>query len=411
MNGKATAKRGPFDDFAKYVSAAAVGRLRGLGHDFLETRREGPCVWDADGKRYFDCFAGAGTFNLGRRPPRVVAALQQAMGLIDQGNFPMISIEKARLASALADFTPGGLECAVYAVSRGEAFEFACKLSRGFTGRPELIAFAGGWHGETGFAMSLSTRPDQPLFAPLVPRARIIPFGDLAAAKIAVTGLTAAVFLEPLQAENHCRAFDGDFLRELEKHCRAVGALLVVDETQTGFGRTGRRFAFERFGIEPDMLLVGEALGAGVFPIAATIYQQRLNAFMNLHPLIHLSTFGGSDIGCRVAAEALAAYDEVRPWENAAKLGPRLAEGLAKIQKDAPRVVDDVAGEGMLFSLRLATPAKARDLCKRLAREGVLAAPGAVETRSVVVRPCLTASADDIGEILRAVGRAAGKKN
>jgi acetylornithine/succinyldiaminopimelate/putrescine aminotransferase len=410
MSPKRTAVADPFDDFAAFVGPGAVARLRGLGHDFLETRRAGPCVWDAAGKRYFDCFAGAGTFNLGRRPPRIVAALQRALTLTDQGNFAMISIEKARLAATLADFTPGGLDCAVFSVVRGETVEFACKLARGFTGRPELIAFAGGWHGETGFALSLSTRPDQPHFAPLTPRTRLIPFGDIDAARQAITGQTAAVFFEPVQAENHGRAFAGDFLRDLERHCRAVGALLVADETQTGFGRTGKRFAVERAGVDPDMLIVGEALGAGIFPIAATIYQQRLNAFMNDHPLIHLSTFGGSDLGCLVALEALAVYEETRPWENAEKLGVRLREGLEKIAAARPRVIESVAGVGLLLSLQLATPAKARDFCKALAKEGVLAMPGAVEKRAVVLRPCLTITAADADEIVAAVGRAAKGK-
>ncbi|MCP4688679.1 MAG: aspartate aminotransferase family protein, partial [Desulfobacterales bacterium] len=308
-------------DYGNLFSRAGLARLKALGHDIIPVKKEGAFIIDFEGRRFVDCITAGGIFNLGRRPRAIVDEFKKAMVSVDQGNFPLISREKARLAEALAAFTPGALECSVFSVSRGEAFEFACKLSRGFTKRPELIAVDGSWFGQTGFALSLSERKDKKDFGPPLPGTRIIEFGNDKAALEAVTAETAAVFLEPIQAENHCREAHGERLAALKKICRDAGALLVFDETQTNMGRTGKKFAFEHCGVEPDILILGEAVAGGVFPITATIYTQRLNAFMNDHPLIHLSTFGGSDLGCAVTCKALEVYEETRPWENARETG------------------------------------------------------------------------------------------
>ncbi|NLH47635.1 MAG: aspartate aminotransferase family protein [Myxococcales bacterium] len=407
MSANQPTRQALLDDYARFVSPAQVARLRALGHDFIESRREGPDVYDQDGRQYLDCYSSAGIYNLGRRQPELLAELRQAMRETDQGNFPMISREKARLAAALAAFVPGALECTMFSVVRGEAFDFACKLARGYTRRPELIAPEGSWFGQTGFAVSLSTRADKRDFAPLVPETKIIPFGDAAAARAAIGPRTAAVFLEPRQTENHCRPASADYLRALRRLCTETGVLLVLDETQTGLGRTGKRFAFEHAGIEPDVLIIGEALGAGVFPIAATLFTPAINKFMNAHPLIHLSTFGGSDLGCRIGARALEIYAAVAPWENAAALGRSLQEKLQTIAARHSRLIESIAGDGLLYSLAFAGPAEAEAFCRRLAAHGVLAVPGKVATNTVVLRPNLTIGQAEADRLLQAVEKAA----
>ncbi len=401
------AKAGLFRDYSRIVSSAHVKNLKSLGLDIIEARREGPYVHDTEGNRYLDCNTAGSIFNLGRRHPEVVSELSRAMHGTDQGNFPMISREKAALAKSLAAFVPGELDCSVFSVVRGEAFDFACKLARGFTERGELIALDGSWFGQTGFALSLSERADKEDFAPLVPEVRILSHGDPAAAQGLITKKTAAVVLEPVQAENHCRVPDGDWLRALRRICRRAGALLIFDETQTGLGRTGRRFAFEHFDVLPDVLIMGEALGAGLFPIAATLFTQRINRFLNRHPLIHLSTFGGSDLGCVVARKALEVYEGTRPWENASRLGSRLRSGIERIIESHGSVIRSVAGMGLLLSIDLKTPAKARSFCKKMAGAGVLASPGEVAKHTVVLRPGLTITQRGVDQILKGVSVAA----
>lgn len=398
------ATEGLLDQYAKLVSGAQVKRLRELGHDFIEVGRDGPYLIASDGRRFLDCHCAAGVYNLGRRNEEVAQALHQALAATDQGNFPMISKEKMELAERLAEFIPGKLECSFFSVVRGETFELACKLSRGFTGKKKLLAVEGCRFGQTSFAMSLSGGPEFENYAPLIPQTELLPFGDLEAAAQTIDKNTAAVFLEPVQAENDCRVLEASYLQALREICDRTGALLVIDETQTGLGRTGRRFAYQEAGIEPDILIIGEALGGGMFPIAATVYTQRINSFMNEHPLIHLSTFGGSDLGCMVAKRALEVYEKEKPWANAAKCGIQLKTGLVALIGQGP--IQAVNGAGLLLSLDLGNPEKATAFCRALAAEGVLAVPGELAKGSVVLRPALTIGDPEVKLLLQAVAAA-----
>jgi len=389
---------------AELVTQGRLERLHDLGHDFLEAKREGAYIYDEQGTRYLDAHGAAGVFNLGRRHPELAGELKRALRETDIGNFPMISLEKAHLAKALADFVPGPLECSIFSVVRGEAMDAACKVARGFTGRPELITVDGGWYGQTGFALSLSDRKDRDSYAPLIPDVRVMPFGELDAARKAITSRTAAVILEPIQAENNCRAASPGYLKGLLGLCQQNGAVLIVDETQTGFGRTGSKFAYEVSGIEPDILVLGEALAGGMFPIAATLLTQRVNAFMNAHPLIHLSTFGGADVGCRVALKAIEIYERDQPWRNAAAMGERLSSGLRQlIREAAASPVRSVAGKGLLLSLEFGSPEAAKQFCKAAATHGLLVVPGEVAASTVVLRPMLKISPEQVGEIVASV--------
>lgn len=402
-------KSAVFQGYSELINASQVKNLRAIGHGLIEAKRAGAVVVDTDGNQYIDCDCSDGIFNLGRLNGEVAAAAKKAIWETDQGNFPMISREKAALASSLAKFVPGKPECSVFSVVRGEAFDFACKLARGATSRTMLVSPDGGWYGQMGFALSLSERKDKDLFEPLIPATQVIPYGDLEAARKAINSSTAAFFIEPVQAENHCRMPDPDYLKSISEICQRTGTMLVFDETQCGMGRTGKKFAYDHFGVEPDILIIGESLGAGIFPIAATIFTQELNEFMNDHPLIHLSTFGGSDMGCSVALKALEVYRNKRPWENAAKAGKSLKSGIEKIIARYKGVILSVQGEGLLLSMNLKSAAKARAFCKNLAKTGVLASPGQVASSSVVLRPALTISGKMINAVLSAINDVASK--
>jgi putrescine aminotransferase len=394
-------------DYGRLISEAHLERLRALGHDFIEIAAEGSYLTDDNGRRYLDCYGGAGIFNLGRRPQVVTEALRRGLRLTDQGNFPMISIEKAKAAERLGRFVPGPAECMLFGVVRGEAFDSACKLARGVTAKRDLVAPMGSWFGETGFALSLSTRPDRDEFGPLVPGARIESLSSVEDVARAVTRDTAAVLVEPFQAENHCACLSREVMSALAMRCREVGAVLVVDETQTGFGRTGRRFGFEHFDLLPEAVVLGESLGAGVFPICGLLLSQRLNTFLNAHPLIHLSTFGGSDLGCTVACAALEEYERTAPWENAARQSVKIRTALERVVDREGRGIRSVAGAGLLLSLDLGESSSAIAFCKALAGEGVFAKPGKVAKRTVVLRPPLTIGDAETEVLISAVVKAA----
>ena len=246
----------------------------------------------------------------------------------------------------------------------------------------------------------MSDRKDKDSYGPLIPDVRVMPFGDLDAARKTISSKTAAVILEPVQAENHCRIASPGYLKGLADLCREHGAVLILDETQTGFGRTGLKFAYEAAGIAPDILVLGEALGGGMFPIAATLLTQRVNAFMNAHPLIHLSTFGGADVGCRVACKAIKIYIREEPWRNAAAMGERLLSGLRELKRGAGSQIRDVGGKGLLLSIDLGSPEDAKRFCKAAAEHGLLVVPGEVAAQTVVIRPPLKISPEQVDEIL-----------
>jgi len=390
---------------ARLFSPGHAEARKRLGHDFREAKREGAWVWDEAGQRFLDGISGAGTFNLGRRHPELAQALKEAARATDQGNFPMISREKAALAADLAEFVGNGLECSVFAVVRGEALECACKVARGASGRAGLVTPEGGWYGQTGFALSLSQRPDKELYGPLIPEVATVPFGDLAVLAEQITTKTAAFILEPIQVENGCRAVSPEYAQAIRERCTATGALLVVDETQTGFGRTGAKFAFEALGIAPDLLIVGEALGGGIFPIAATLLTQRVNRFLNAHPMIHLSTFGGADQGCEVARKALEIYRRDQPWENAVAVGERLRSGLTRLRGTHPETLRSVTGSGLVLALEFGTAQQAERCCRLAAARGVLVLPGRVATNTVVIRPSLLLTVEEADYLVAALAR------
>jgi acetylornithine/succinyldiaminopimelate/putrescine aminotransferase len=392
--------------FGRHVSPSHVRQLAEIGLDFVEAGGEGSWLLDEDGNRYLDCYGSGGTFLLGRHHPDLVASLRRAMKQTDQGNFPMISEEKVALARELARFCPGDLECTVFSVMRGETIEFACKIARGVTRRAGILALAGGWHGETGFAMALSDRTDHDRFGPGIPGIRRMSWGDPSALLDSIDRDTAAVVLEPMQVENGCRVVPADLLVEIRRRCDRRGALLVLDETRTALGWTGYRFASEPSGVVPDMMILGESLGGGLFPIAATVFTQRVNAFLNRHPLIHLSTFGGSDVGCTVAREMLAVCERVLPWTLAGECGAVLGKGLGMAARANPDVVESIRGAGMVWSLNTPDQATAKSLCRQLRVNGVVAMPGNVQRNTVVLRPSLLATRDELAFLVKAVEKA-----
>jgi len=390
----------------KVFSAGLVNLLRARGHAFLEQGYAGSWTHDAAGASLLDCSSSGGACNLGRKNAAIVERFKKAIYETDQGNFVMPSQEKALLARRIADFVPGDLDCVLFGVTRGESMDAACKLARGFTARPGLVTVDGGCYGESGFALSLSAKPGKEQFGQLIPGIKVIPFGDEASAAKAIGHRTAAVVMEPIQAENHCRTADTRYYARVRGLCDSAGAKLIFDETQSGFGRTGTRFFFEQTGVSPDILIIGEALAAGMFPMTAMVFTPELKHFFDIHPLIHLCTFGGHDLGCLVAMKALDEYERLEPWNDAASTGEVLLKELGALAgKQAGKVVS-VSGRGLLLSLKLKSPEAAVRFCAAASQAGLLADTGRIDRASVIIRPSLLIDAQEAGRIVDGVATA-----
>ena len=402
---------GPIKKFDKqrYLSEAEKLFGKGIVHwlsenslDFLEEKREGVFLYDENGNKYIDGYSSAGTYNLGRRHFKVQESLKKAINITDQGNFIAMSGEKALLAEKLADFFPNTIEGFLFSVVRGEAMDAACKLARGFTGRSELMTVDGGWYGQTGFALSLSENEIKKKFGNLIPDTRTIPFNDQNAASKAISKKTAAVIIELIQTENGCREVDQAYLKNIRSLCDTHGVLLIIDETQTGFGRTGAKFSCDHFDILPDIIVFGEAISSGLFPMCGMGFTSRVKKFFDEHPLIHMHTFGGHDIGCVVASDTLEIYEKMQPWNNAKHQGKRFRNMLEKLKTNYEPLIK-IQGQGLLLSLIFSAKEQARQFCIQAKNNGVILLQGEVESKSVIIRPPLTISDEEIDMMTKAI--------
>jgi len=400
---KAVTRADIFKDAKKVFSASYVNMLSDKGHDFLEQGYEGSFTFDSEGKRCLDCYTSGAVFNLGRKNAAIIQRFKKAIYETDQGNFVMPSQEKALLARRIAEFMPANLDCVLFGVTRGESMDAACKLARGFTARPGLVTVDGGCYGESGFALSLTDRPGKEQFGRLIQGVKVIPFGNIGAAKNAIGAKTAAVVMEPMQAENHCRSADPEYYQQIRTLCDTYGAKLIFDETQSGFGRTGTRFFFEQLGVQPDILIVGEAITSGIFPMTAMVFTPELKGFFDIHPLIHLCTFGGHDLGCMVAMTALDEYDRLEPWENARSLGDKLIEDLKALAGAYPDLITSVTGKGLLISLNFLSHETAVEFCCGARVGGLLVNTGRIDLLSVLIRPSLLITPDEVSQIVEGI--------
>jgi putrescine aminotransferase len=268
------------------MSSKRVLGWRRVGLDTLEHRREGCYVWDVDGKRYIDCYNSAGVFNVGRANPVIRQALIDAIATDDIGDFLLISEAKALLAARLSEITPGDLNCVMYGVGGGEANDYAIKLARGVTGKPNIIAMERAYHGHTGFSLAAIGRERyQAPFLPMMPGFKRVPLNDLDALERAMASDTAAVMLEPIQGEGGIHCASAGFLRGARELCNRYGALLILDEVQTGCGRTGRMFCSEHCGVVPDIMTVGKSMSGGYYPIAATVFNPASTSSISAIPM------------------------------------------------------------------------------------------------------------------------------
>ncbi len=402
-----TAREQALADFARYVNPQKVRVMRAAGLDVVEGRRDGAWVWDLDGRRFLDCFTSAGSFNVGRRHPRVVAAMHEAVDHLDHGNFLLCSAQKAALARKLAEISPEGLSCTTFGTGGGEAVDFALKLARGATRRAKIVSMVNGYHGHTGFALSAAGRDAyRAPFEPLMEGFVRVPFGDVGAVREAVDEDTAAVILEPVQGEGGVVVSPAGYLEALREVCDSSGAMLVVDEIQTGFGRTGRWFASEHSGVLPDIMTVAKSLGGSLVSISATVYTEELREFLIPNPFVHLSTFGGSDLACAVALATIQVIEEENLVENAARMGALLIDGLRTLARDRPEVVAEVRGVGLMTGLKYRDDSMGPRMSFQLAQHGVLAVYTGNDPSVMRIMPPLTVDADQVAFLLESLDAA-----
>jgi putrescine aminotransferase len=337
------------DLYTRHVnkSLASLARLVAAP---VEVAASGSKVRGSDGHTYLDC-GGFGVFLLGHCHPAVVAAVRQQLARNPLATRLFLNPELAQAAEDLAGIAPPGLDYVFLTNSGAEATELALKLAR-LAGKRHVVAMHGGFHGKTLGALSVTGRAQyRDPFGPLLPMVDFVPFGDPGAIRAALTK-QSAVLLEPVQAEAGVRLPPDGYLRQVRQACTEAGAVMILDEIQSGMGRLGAWWGADLAGVAPDLLLAGKILGGGVMPVGGVVATARLFAPLNADPLLHSSTFAGSPLAAAAVTATISAIKSEGLIERARDLGQKVRELAAEaVAAHCPHLVTEVRGEGLLIGV------------------------------------------------------------
>ena len=376
-------------------------------------RREGYRFWDLDGHELQDFHINGGTYNLGHRHPEMVAALVRGTETLDVGNHHFPSEARGRLAAKLAELTPGALHYSVFTPSGSEANDVAIKSARHATGRRKIVSLEAGYHGASGLSGAAGDDGNAVYFGSAYPdEFATVPFGDLGAIEKALSARdVAAVLIEPIPATFGFPIPDDAYLPGVRALCDRYETLLVADEVQTGLGRTGRLWASEAFGIEPDMLISGKGLGGGLYPIGVVVMTRRVGAWLSERGWGYVSTFGGSELGCAVALRGLELSAAPETARNVAERTEQLTDGLSELRSRHPFLCD-VRQKGLIAGLGFDDPNGGMRMSAALYEVGLWAMFAGFDRRYLQFKPGLLVDRAYLDEAFEkldtALARAAG---
>ncbi|THD73177.1 ornithine--oxo-acid transaminase [Phenylobacterium sp.] len=377
--------------------------------DVVLTRGKGVHVWDVDGNRYLDCLSAYSAVNQGHCHPKILEAMVEQAGRLTLTSRAFRNDQLAPFYEELCALT--GSHKVLPMNSGAEAVESAIKVARKWgyevkgvpADQAEIVVAADNFHGRTVAIVGFSTDPQsRGGFGPFAPGFRVAPYGDSDALDAAIGPNTVAVLLEPIQGEAGVIIPPAGYLKRARELCTERNVILILDEIQTGLGRTGKLLAEEHEGIEADLTLIGKALSGGFYPVSAVLSNSEVMSV--LHPGEHGSTFGGNPLACAVARAALRVLVEEGMVENAARVGDRLHASLASVRADS---VKEVRGRGLMLAVELhAEAGGARRVCEALQARGLLAKETHAHTIRIAPPLILTdAQSDWIAEQFEAVLR------
>jgi len=349
-----------YDLYARGINPQFMRVLRTIGFDRVWARAEGQYLYDSDGSRFLDMLGGFGMFNVGRNNPRVRAALVETLELDTPGSVQLgVSLLPGLLAEELLKRAPSRLARVLFTSTGTEAVEAALKLGRAATGRSRVVSTRRGFHGLTLGALSANgDHHFTDRFGPLLPGFANVPFGDLGAVEPAVRSEDVALFLvEPIQGHGVFLPPAG-YLEGAQELCRRYGTLFAVDEVQTGLGRTGRLFAFEHWGLDPDLVTVAKSLSGGYVPVGGLLMSKPVydGVFDSLeHSVSHGSTFAPNDLAMAAGLATLRELDEAQLVERSARLGDALLERTRPLV-EAHAAVREVRGLGLMWAMEFGEP-------------------------------------------------------
>ncbi|GGO49487.1 aspartate aminotransferase family protein [Streptomyces lasiicapitis] len=367
----------------------------------VQGKGEGSRVLDDErGTPYLALFDQYGNQSFGYSHPRIVAAVREQLdtGVLNSTKI-MFEEVQIRLSERLAEATGQLLPYSYLANGGGETIDNALKLARAATGRPGVISARGCFHGKTFATLSASDRPEhRELLGPFMPHFRQVGFGDLDELAAALDDTVAAVLLEPVQAEAGVIVPPPGYLQEVRRMCTEAGALLILDEMQTAFGRCGTFFAYEQFGVAPDLVCVGKAFGGGVVPLSAVLGTERVWEVLRVLPSTFGSSLGGNPLSCRVGLEVLALASDEAFLTGVKERARTIDDRLSALAARFPELVAEHRGLGMMHGLEFTDGATAGLVLGRLLEEGVTSTYSLYHPDVLRVQPPMVISEEDLDQ-------------
>lgn len=355
-------------------------------------KAEGVYLIDVSGKRYIDLISGISVSNVGHRHPKVVEAIKEQldkyMHLMVYGEY--IQSPQVQLAKALSDVLPGNLSAVYFVNSGSEAIEGAMKLAKRFTGRTEIISFKNAYHGSTQGSLSIMGNEEfKNAYRPLLPDTKQIEFNNFEALN-EITSRTACVVVETIQGEAGAIVPENDFLKQLREQCTSAGALLVADEIQCGFGRTGKLFAFEHYHFVPDILCLAKGMGGGM-PIGAFIASKEIMHSLSTNPILgHITTFGGHPVCCAASNATLNVLLEEKLVERVAEKEKLIRELLKHPQ------IRSIKGKGLLLAIEFDSYEQNKIIIDKCIEKGVIVDWFLFNAKAMRIAPPLTISEEEL---------------
>lgn len=408
---------------AKWITEETVEGFReNINPGFLEYRKtvtldnqfaavewsdEGSCFKDVNGKEYIDCLGGFGIYNVGHRNPKVLKVVQDQLQHQALHSQDLLDPLRAMLGKVLAEITPGDLKYSFFTNSGTESVEAALKIAKMYSDRTTFISTTRAFHGKSlgslsGTAKGVFRKP----FLPLIPGFRHVPFGDIEMMRKTfevcqfVGEDVAAVILEPIQGEGGIILPPQNYLKEVRALCDEYGALLILDEVQTGMGRTGKMFAAELYNVEPDILCLAKAFGGGIIPAGAIIANEKTFKSLFDNPFMHTTTFGGNPLACAAALATIKVLIEEDLPTRAAEVGKYLLSGLRETTVGYEDKVMEIRGQGLMIGIEFHSDEVGYEFSKGMFDEGVLVAGTLVNSKTIRIEPPLTISYSEVDQVI-----------
>lgn len=381
------------------------------GVDLVIDRREGYCLYDLDGKRLIDVHLNGGTYNLGHRNPELIEVLNAGARHFDMGNHHFPALARTALAEELAACTPEGLQYTIYGAGGAEAVELAIKSARNATQKRKIVSIIKAYHGHSGLSVKTGDERFSKTFLSEDTLGEFVqvPFNDLTAMEDALKGRDiAAVIMETIPATYGFPMPHEGYLPAVKALCERYDALYIADEVQTGFMRTGELWGITKYGVTPDIMVIGKGVTGGMYPISCCVVNERAGQWLKQDGFAHMSTAGGAELGCLVAMKVLEITQRPEVVSMVRYISAYIRSGLDEIQALYPDFFTGIRQNGVIMGLEFNDPEGAKPVMKRLYENGVWAIFSTLDPSVLQFKPGILMTQALSEDLLRRVEVAIG---